>query len=101
MACASVVDCLVYLAVSVTVTLVCDELPPESASFRVMVLPATDATRPRSWRCRGGASYGVLLALPRFTSPAVLTRTDRAVIAPPAVEAPWRSGCTLMQLPVV
>jgi hypothetical protein len=34
-------------------------------------------------------------------STAVLTRTDRAVMAPPAVEAPWRSGCTLMQLPVV
>jgi hypothetical protein len=34
-------------------------------------------------------------------STAALTRTDRAVIAPPDVEAPWRSGCTLMQLPVV
>jgi hypothetical protein len=34
-------------------------------------------------------------------STAVLTRTDRAVIAPTAVEAPWRSGRTLTQLPVV
>jgi hypothetical protein len=34
-------------------------------------------------------------------STAGLTRTDRAVIPLPLVEALWRPGCTLMQLPAV
>jgi hypothetical protein len=37
---------LEYLVVSVTVTLVCDELPLASAAFRVIVLPATESINP-------------------------------------------------------
>lgn len=37
----------------------------------------------------------------QLPSTAGLTRTDRAVIPPPLVEAVWRPGCTLMQLPAV
>jgi hypothetical protein len=45
-ACASVAACLVYLVVSVTVTLDGELLPLASVPFTVIVLPATEATVP-------------------------------------------------------
>src|ERR1700756_4222709 len=103
-ACASVATDLVYLVVSVTVTLD-GELPPlASVPFTVMVLPATEATVPLTMRCfaappEGGAPAGCLGSA-HWLLTAGLIRTNCAVIAPP-VSALSRVGRTATQLPAV
>jgi hypothetical protein len=79
--------------------------------FTVMVLPATDATWPRTWRYAVGApgcGAGAVVEAPagclgcgHLPSTAGLTRTDRAVIPLPLFEALSRSRSTLTQLPAV
>src|SRR5260370_16938863 len=74
-ACASVAACLVYLVVSVTVTVDEELLPLVSVPFTVMVLPATEATVPAiPVRCLGSG---------HLPSPPGLTRTHFAVILLP------------------
>src|ERR1700744_2992756 len=103
-ACASVAACLVYLVVSVTVTLDGELLPAASVPLTVMVLPATEATVPLTKRCfaappEGGAPAGCL-GPAHWPLTAGVIRTTCAVIAPP-VSALSRVGCTATQLPAV
>ena len=90
---------MVYLVVSVTVTLDCELLPSASVALMVTVLPATEATVPLTARCFAFAPAGCLGSW-HLPSTAGLTRTNCAVIAPP-LSALSRVGCTATQLPVV
>lgn len=51
-------DCLLYLVLSSTVTAVCVVLPLGSVLVRLMVLPETDATEPRTQAGFAGAGDG-------------------------------------------
>src|ERR1700761_6369800 len=106
-ACASAGAFLVYFVASVTVTVVCAELPLGSALFTVIVVPETDATWPVVGACLAGApdggveSAGWCLGSGHLPSTAVLMRIQPAVTPLPAGASPLRSGRTLTQLPAV